>query len=70
MNFWTAMVAIVGIAGIVQIVRYKIEARKSDVPPEDPEARETIRRLEDRVLTLERIVTDDKETLKRRIDEL
>jgi hypothetical protein len=69
-NFWTAMVAIVGIAGIVQIVRYKIEAKKSDVAPEDPEARETIKQLEDRVQTLERIVTDDKETLKRRIDEL
>lgn len=70
MNFWTAMVVIVGIVGIVQIARYKVEAGKSDGPREDPEARATIRRLEDRVQILERIVTDDKETLKRRIDEL
>ena len=70
MNLWTALVAIAGIIGIVQITRYRIESRRTEPSEADPEARETIRRLEERVNTLERIVTDDKEALKRRFDDL
>jgi hypothetical protein len=70
MNLWTALVAIAGIIGIVQITRYRMESRRAEPSEADPEARETIRRLEERVNTLERIVTDDKEALKRRFDEL
>lgn len=70
MNFWTAMVAIAGIMGIVAITRYKMEIRNSKSAEPDPEQAETVRRLEERVKTLERIVTDDKEALKRRFDDL
>ena len=70
MNFWTAMVAIAGICGIVAITRYKMELRNRPEPKEDAEQAETVRRLEERIQTLERIVTDDKEALKRRFDDL
>ncbi|NKI35974.1 hypothetical protein HFP89_12455 [Wenzhouxiangella sp. XN79A] len=70
MNLWTALVAIAGIIGIVQITRYRLESRRAETAEPDPHARETIERLEERVRTLERIVTDDKEALKRRFDDL
>ncbi len=73
MNFWTAMVAIAGIMGIVAITRYRMELRNTksaDPDPDKAERAETVRRLEERVETLERIVTDDKEALKRRFDDL
>lgn len=70
MNFWTAMVAIAGIMGIVAITRYKMELRNKPDPDAGAEQAEHVRHLEERVKTLERIVTDDKESLKRRIEEL
>jgi len=70
MNLWTALVAIAGIIGIVQITRYRMESRRAEASEADPQAHETIRSLEERVKTLEGIVTDDKEALKRRFDDL
>lgn len=73
MNFWTAMVAIAGIFGIVMIVRYKTDARRQAGQHDatvSAEQAEAVRALEERIRTLERIVTDDKEALKRRFDEL
>lgn len=69
MNLFSAMVAIAAILGIVAITRYWFEARgKHGVEREDLERVET--ELRERIETLERIVTDEREKLRRKIDEL
>ncbi len=69
MNLFSAAVAIVAILSIVSIAQKWIEARRRDAPP-DPQMEDKLQDLRDRIETLERIVTDQRETLRRKFDEL
>ncbi|MFU8877659.1 MAG: hypothetical protein ACNA7E_05925 [Wenzhouxiangellaceae bacterium] len=71
MNLYSAIVAIVALWAIVQITRYWLHARSqaengARASTDDAE----LKRLEERVRNLERIVTDDREILKRKFDNL
>ncbi|AKS42125.1 hypothetical protein [Wenzhouxiangella marina] len=69
MNFFSALVAIVSIAAIVQIAKYWIESRRGHA--EDHQRLDAIEKeLRERIETLERLVTDQREKLRRQIDEL
>mgnify|MGYP001126528388 CR=1 FL=1 len=71
MNLWTALVAMAGIWGVVQIAQYWINAREQqevDVVSETDRAQ--IDELKSRIETLETIITDNRESLKRKIDNI
>lgn len=69
MNLFSAMVAIAAIIGIVAITRYWLESRKSTgVDPERIDRMES--ELRERIETLEQIVTDQREKIRRQIDDL
>ncbi|RFF28710.1 MULTISPECIES: hypothetical protein [unclassified Wenzhouxiangella] len=69
MNLFSAMVAIAAIIGIVAVSRYWFESRHSQaVEREHFERVET--ELRERIETLERIVTDQREKLRKKIDDL
>lgn len=69
MNVFSAMVAIVAILGVVSVSRYWFESRKhSGIDRQQLERME--QEFRERIETLERIVTDQREKLKRQIDEL
>jgi len=69
MNLFSAMVAIAAIIGIVAVSRYWFESRHRDgIDPERIDRLES--ELRERIETLERIVVDQREQLKRKIDEL
>lgn len=69
MNLFSAMVAIAAIFGVVAVARYWFDARgRAGVDREHLERVET--ELRERIETLERIVTDQREKLRRKIDEL
>jgi len=69
MNLFSAFVAIAAIFGVVRIAQYWIESRKAP-PPDHQRMDELERELRERIETLERIVTDQRDQLKRQIDEL
>jgi len=71
MNIFSAFVAIAAIYGVVRIAQYWFESRRT--PPQDHDrdrSSEVEQELRERIETLERIVTDQREKLKRQIDEL
>jgi len=75
MSMWTAIVLIVVAAMASEAWRHHIKARSA--APRQEELDELKRKIDElnadlrsRVETLERIVTDDKETLKRQFDKL
>lgn len=69
MNVFSAMVAIAAIMGIVAIARAWVEARKH--PALDNERLHQIEtEFRERIETLEKIVTDQRDQLRRKIDEL
>ncbi len=69
MNLFSAMVAIAAIIGIVAVSRYWFESRHRDgVDQERFDRLES--ELRERIETLERIVIDQREQLRRKIDEL
>jgi predicted DNA-binding transcriptional regulator len=69
MNVFSAMVAIVAILGVVAIARAWVESRKHAAP--DHKRLDSIEsEFRERIETLERIVTDQREQLRRQIDEL
>ncbi len=69
MNLFSAFVAIALIIGVVRIAQYWFESRKASAV--DHERLDRVEReLRERIETLERIVTDQREQLKRQIDEL
>lgn len=71
MNLFSAIVAIVAIWGVVQVAGYWTQSRRdTNTGKADSEQREAISALEERVRTLERIVTDDRESLVRKFDDL
>jgi hypothetical protein len=69
MNVFSAMVAIAAIFGIVAVARYWFESRGRDGVEAERFERLEIE-LRERIETLERIVTDQREQLRRKIDEL
>ena len=69
MNFFSAFVAIAAIYGIVRIAQYWFESRRAS-PPDHARVDQLEEELRERIETLERIVTDQREQLKRQIDEL
>lgn len=71
MNLFSAIVAIVAIWGVVQIAAYWTRSRREASDGKlGEEQREAIAALEERVRTLERIVTDDRGSLVRKFDDL
>lgn len=69
MNLFSAMVAIAAIFGIVAIARAWVDARSAQGG--DHKRLDKIEtEFRERIETLERIVTDQREQLKRKIDEL
>ncbi len=69
MNVFSAAVAIMAIIALTEISKKWLEARRR--PPEDTERiQATLDDLRDRVETLERIVTDQRDVLRRKFDEL
>lgn len=69
MNVFSAGVAIAAIIAIVAVSRHWFESRRGHgADREDLERVET--ELRERIETLERIVTDQRETLRKNIDEL
>jgi len=69
MNVFSAMVAIAVIIAIVTIARIWADAWRNRGP--DPARLDQLEaEFRQRIETLERIVTDQRETLKRQIDEL
>lgn len=69
MNIFSAAVAIMAIIALTEISKKWLEARRR--PPEDAERIQTaLDDLRERVETLERIVTDQRDALRRKFDEL
>lgn len=69
MNLFSAMVAIAAIIGIVAISRYWLESRRDQAA--DREHLERVEtELRERIETLERIVTDQRDKLRKKIDDL
>lgn len=69
MNLFSAMVAIAAIIGIVAIARYWFEARQGQAIDREHLERVEIE-LRERIETLERIVTDQRDQLRKQIDDL
>ena len=69
MNVFSAAVAIVAILGIVSLGRSWVESRQRNVKLE-ASVDEALADLRERIETLERIVTDQRETLRKKFDEL
>jgi len=68
MNLYSAIVAVVALWAVVRITQIWLQGRaQSDRA--DPRQAE-IEQLEQRVRTLERLATDQSETLKRKFDDL
>lgn len=71
MNFWTAAVAIMAILGIVEIAKHWIKSRNKSAAQNQAQADNAqLEELKARIQTLETIVTDKRETLKREIDNI
>ncbi|MEE4296037.1 MAG: hypothetical protein V2J20_05410 [Wenzhouxiangella sp.] len=69
MNFFSAFVAVAAILGIVSIGRAWIEGRHQSAKME-ASVNDALSDLRERIETLERIVTDQRETLRKKFDEL
>lgn len=71
MNIYSAVVAVFAIWAVVRITQHWLGARRdARAGAESGQHKKELERLESRVRTLERLVTDDRETLSRRIDDL
>ncbi|MDT8438179.1 MAG: hypothetical protein RQ729_04120 [Wenzhouxiangellaceae bacterium] len=68
MNLYSALVTIVAILAVVRLLRDWQAGRNR--PPADAESTARVAELEERVRTLERIITDDREALQRKFDDL
>lgn len=69
MNLFSALVAIAAIMGVVAIARYWFDARGRQAVDREHLERVEIE-LRERIETLERIVTDQRDQLRRKIDDL
>lgn len=69
MNLYSAIVAVVAIWALVQVVRYWADSRR-DASAGNGAHDERLDTLEERIRTLERIITDERESLRRKFDDL
>ena len=69
MNVFSAFVAIAAIIGIVSISRAWLEKRNQNAQIQ-ASVEDALGDLRERIETLERIVTDQRETLRKKFDEL
>ena len=71
MNIYSAIVAVFAIWAVVRITQHRLGARRdARAGVESGQQKQELERLESRVRTLERLVTDDRESLARKIDDL
>lgn len=70
MNMYSAVVAVVAIWAIVRITQHWVAGRRDARAGSESAYRQELEQLESRVRTLERLVTDKRESLARKIDEL
>lgn len=71
MNLYAAIVAIVALWAIVRVSQHWLEHRRAERGDGGREQHNVqVEQLEERVRTLERIVTDDGERLRHKFDEL
>ena len=71
MNLYSAMVVIFALWAIVRITQHWVDGRRAVRQNGDSSTRDAeIERLEERVRTLERIVTDDSNRLRHKFDEI
>lgn len=71
MNIYSAVVAVFAIWAVVRITQHWLAARRdARAGAESGRHKQELERLESRVRTLERLVTDDRESLARKIDDL
>jgi len=71
MNLYSAMVAIFALWAIVRITPHWVDGHRAARQNGDSSTRDAeIERLEERVRTLERIVTDDSNRLRHKFDEI
>lgn len=71
MNLYSAIVAVIAILAVVRITQHWLTARRdARAGAESGQHKQELEQLESRVRTLERLVTDGRETLSRRIDDL
>ncbi len=71
MNLYSAIVAIVALWAVVRVSQHWAAGRQIDRQNADTSKREAqLEQLEQRVRTLERLVTDDSERLRHKFDEL
>lgn len=71
MNIYSAAVAIIAIWAVVRITQHWLGSRRdARAGAESGQHKQELEQLESRVRTLERLVTDDRESLARRIDGL
>lgn len=70
MNLWSALVAVVAIWGVVEIVRHWSKGKQAQPTDGSPMNADELDELRRRIETLERIITDDKESLRRKFDDL
>ncbi len=69
MNVFSAMVAIAAIMGVVAIARAWADSRKH-AGPDNKRLDQIEQEFRERIETLEKIVTDQRNQLRRKIDEL
>lgn len=71
MNIYSAVVAIFAIWAVVRITQHWLAARRdARAGTESGQQKQALEALESRVRTLERLVTDGRDSLARRIDDL
>ena len=71
MNLYSAMVAIFALWAIVRITQHWVDGHRAARQNGDSSTRDAeIERLEERVRTLGRIVTDDSNRLRHKFDEI
>ena len=71
MNIYSAIVAVFAIWAVVRITQHWLGARRdARAGVESGQQKQELERLESRVRTLERLVTDDRESLAHKIDDL
>ncbi|MDT8409885.1 MAG: hypothetical protein RQ741_09835 [Wenzhouxiangellaceae bacterium] len=70
MNLYSAIVAIVAIWAVAAITRHWLAAQRESSAAGRGAQSQEMEQLENRIRTLERLVVDDRESLKRKFEDL